>query len=194
MSLANLADQLKKTRAVITERRDNFRSHFLKSTMYTHAIDEYLRPNKLLLWVGLLQLMATQIIYAIDVFPRAYGAGLSSLEIYQVIYFMACNSTTFAGLLGDALARADWEHADQVKSEDGITFIASSDVALSSRNSWTPKRFFNQICLVFTDRYVLLTMLLFSPPLITHVIPGMMMYIWLFLPCLLYTSPSPRDS
>ena len=36
--------------------------------------------------------------------------------------------------------------------------------------------------MVFTDRYVVLTMLLFSPPLITHVIPGMMMYLWVFLP------------
>eukprot|EP00744_Colponema_vietnamica_P001296 GILI01002162.1.p1 GENE.GILI01002162.1~~GILI01002162.1.p1 ORF type:complete len:220 (-),score=35.66 GILI01002162.1:153-812(-) len=114
-------------------------------------------PNTPLLLFSIAQFVVSIIVYYFHV----DGKDRAAFDVYQCIYFMAFNSSTPSALLVGAVSRAD------------LGSLAHNQTLRTKLRD------------IFTDIYVWLVVILFLPPLVTHVIPGIVLYSWLLVPPLL---------
>eukprot|EP00744_Colponema_vietnamica_P006472 GILI01009397.1.p1 GENE.GILI01009397.1~~GILI01009397.1.p1 ORF type:complete len:1153 (+),score=104.14 GILI01009397.1:150-3461(+) len=129
----------------------------------SRSVDDKLMPNTLLLVFSVAQFLASIVVYSVSVTAKRshMNTDSRSFDTYQCIFFLVFNSSTPSALLVSAVARADLG-------------------SLEHYQTWKTK-----LRDIFTDVYVWFVLIMFLPPLATHVIPGVFLYCWFLLPPLL---------
>eukprot|EP00388_Colpodella_angusta_P004297 GDKJ01014274.1.p1 GENE.GDKJ01014274.1~~GDKJ01014274.1.p1 ORF type:complete len:382 (+),score=9.04 GDKJ01014274.1:1-1146(+) len=124
-------------------------------------IDAALQPSALLLVFSLLQAFVTILIYVVDIYFRGQSESqLSYLQLYQCVYFMIFNSALPATLLVNSIAHGDLQQTD-------ITVTVTSKVAH-----------------VIRSPFLVVALLLLGPGILTHIIPGILLYNFVVIPLL----------
>eukprot|EP00742_Colponemidia_sp_Colp-10_P012625 GILJ01014208.1.p1 GENE.GILJ01014208.1~~GILJ01014208.1.p1 ORF type:complete len:1053 (-),score=110.48 GILJ01014208.1:52-3210(-) len=136
---------------------------FEYAALPSRSIDDKLMPNTLLIIASIFQCLVIMVVYAIDVIRRSSGreeGQFSAFDVYQCVFFMVFNSSAPSALLVSVMARADLgslEHSQTIRTK---------------------------VHDIFTDPYVVFILLLYSFPLVTHILPGMFLYGWLTIPAI----------
>ena len=193
MSTADIVLQLLRFSHEFTSRIAERQAHFDYSKMYTRQLDEALAPNAFLVLYGLSVAILNVGVFTIEVVSRAARdeSRFTTFEVYQCIFFLFANTTTFPSLLVDILARADQIARSPSSSEGDDSFFGRLiPIKLGGRNRKGRKladrserhSLLYRARQIAADRFLLLTLAIFSPPLVTHVLPGVVLYAWVFIP------------
>lgn len=126
----------------------------------SRRVDAQLQPSSILLTLSLIQSVVTLFLYIVDVYLRSKDTPISSLQIYESIYFMVFNSSLPSSLLVNAIFHADLSPAMRATTVRGWLWH------------------------VFSSPFVSLSLLVLAPALVTHIIPGMFLYFWGLMPLL----------
>eukprot|EP00744_Colponema_vietnamica_P006659 GILI01009659.1.p1 GENE.GILI01009659.1~~GILI01009659.1.p1 ORF type:complete len:1046 (+),score=133.22 GILI01009659.1:296-3139(+) len=131
---------------------------FEYAVLGTRHMEERLQPSALLLILSLAQSVVTILVYVIDVHIRSLATPLTALQMYECVCFMIFNSSLPSTLLVGAVLHSDLSPTMQATDPRG----------------WLTH--------IFKSPFVLATVLLLSPPLVTHIIPGLLLYCWVLVP------------
>ena len=194
LSTADMVLQMLRFSQEFNVRIEERQAHFDYSKMYTQQLDEALAPTAFLILYGIATALFGVVVYVVEVLSKVSSEQqdkYTAFEVYQCIFFRFINTTTFPTLLVDIFARAD-QHARNPTSgddEDGNYFgrLLPLNLGASRRRNRAladreyRRTFAHRARHIASDKLLLLTLLLFSPPLITHVIPGCVLYGWLLI-------------
>ena len=190
MSTADIVLQMLRFSHEFNARIEERQAHFDYSKMYTQQLDEALAPNAFLVLFGIFSALASVMVYSVEVLSKAASEKdkYTTFEVYQCIFFRFVNTTTFPTLLVDIFARADQiarsPSADEEEGFFGKLIPLKLGGAKKKRvlvDRAARRTFTHRARSIASDKLLLLTLILFSPPLITHVLPGCVMYAWLLI-------------
>ena len=168
-------------------------AHFDYSKMYTRQLDEALAPNAFLILYGIATALFAIVVFAVEVLSKTASEQdkYTAFEVYQCIFFRFANTTTFPTLLVDIFARADQISRNPPSTENDEGFFGRLIPLRLGRTSKKRDRdvvdravrrtFAYRARSIACDKLLLLTLFLFSPPLITHILPGCVLYAWLLI-------------
>lgn len=120
--------------------------------------DARLQPSTLLVGLSLLQSIITLFVYFLDIYTRSQATALQPLQIYQCVYFMIFNSSMPSTLLVNSIYHRDLQQA--------AAFLP-----------WK-----SRLLHLIRGPFVIASLLLLAPAFLTHVIVGLILYIWIVIP------------
>eukprot|EP00744_Colponema_vietnamica_P010839 GILI01015273.1.p1 GENE.GILI01015273.1~~GILI01015273.1.p1 ORF type:complete len:1021 (+),score=49.33 GILI01015273.1:205-3063(+) len=164
MTIPQTTDIFLKSVAAFNALHNTHPACFEYAVLPRRKTDARLQPSAILLGLSLVQSYITLLVYAADVNYRSQSNPLTHLQIYQCTYFMVFNSSLPATLLVNAVCHRNLEHSDVVAAP------------LSSR-----------LLHLLSSPFVVATLVLLGPALLTHVIPGLFLYVWITVPLLALT-------
>ena len=139
---------------------------FEYAALPSRYIDDSLTPDTVLLTISFVQCVITLIVFVVDVVRRGrHGSDnekqLSRFQTYECVFFLLMNSPLPSSLLVGAVARAD--------------------LGGSALHSQTAR---SKLSNIAADPYVIFCALILCCPMVTHIIPGLVLYGWLTIPLL----------
>eukprot|EP00658_Telonema_sp_P-2_P062856 TRINITY_DN5152_c0_g1_i4.p1 TRINITY_DN5152_c0_g1~~TRINITY_DN5152_c0_g1_i4.p1 ORF type:complete len:451 (-),score=82.98 TRINITY_DN5152_c0_g1_i4:162-1514(-) len=198
LSTADMVLQLLRFSHEFNSRIEDRQTHFDFSKMYTQQLDEALAPNAFLIVYGIFSAVLSVFIFSVEVIGKAASEqdSYTVFEIYQCIFFRFVNTTTFPTLLVDIFARADQlAKSPSSNNEDGDSFFGrliplklgggrgrgAKSKATLHIDKLERRTLSHRARSIASDKLLLVTMTLFSLPMITHILPGCVLYAWLLL-------------
>eukprot|EP00743_Colponemidia_sp_Colp-15_P015066 GILK01018005.1.p1 GENE.GILK01018005.1~~GILK01018005.1.p1 ORF type:complete len:555 (+),score=13.38 GILK01018005.1:210-1667(+) len=133
------------------------RPHCFQYATFPHQKD-WSRPPAMMLLLMLICYLVVAIIFTADVIARSDANSRTFLQIYECVFFLMFNSCLPATMIVGSLAHAEATNARLIGARKG-----------TMRGT-------------FTNSYFITSMILLAPALITHVIPGVLMYGWFIIP------------